>query len=120
MNQEAYGRATESFFKMRIFEESIGEYVNVHPTFLYESLLDIFIFIVLMWLQKRRKFRGQLLYIYMMLYGIGRALIEGLRTDSLMLGTVRVSQVLSIIIVAIGCALYGRVEYCRRKGENVD
>ena len=120
VNQEAYGYMTDSFLKMRIFDESLGMFVDVHPTFLYESLLDFFIFILFTFLRKRRQFLGQLLYIYMILYGSGRAFIEGLRTDSLMFGNFRVSQVLSIIFVLMGCILYGHVEYCRRKGKNVD
>lgn len=115
VNQEAYGKVTENFFKMRIFDESLGGFVNVHPTFLYESGLDFLIFVVLMLVRKRRRFKGQLLYIYFILYGIGRAIIEGLRTDSLMLMNFRVSRLISIVLVIFSIIMYFIGEKCRRK-----
>jgi len=69
----------------------------VHPTFLYESLWDIGVFVLLMWMRKKKKFDGEVFCLYFITYGIGRAVIEGLRTDSLMLGNLRVSQLLSVI-----------------------
>lgn len=115
INQEAYGYATESFLKMRIYSKEIGTFINVHPTFLYESILDLFIFIILMILRKKRKFKGQLLYIYLGMYGMGRFIIEGLRTDSLMMMNFRVSQVLSGFLVILSIILYYFSEKCRRK-----
>ncbi len=91
---------------MRIFSKELGTFINVHPTFLYESILDFSIFVILMMIRKNRKFDGQLLYIYLIVYGTGRSIIEGLRTDSLMLGNMRVSQILSIIIVLYGIIMY--------------
>ena len=82
---------------MGIFEN--GNYIEVHPTFLYEMLVTLFIFILLLF--KKRKFKGELTYIYLAIYGLGRAIIEGLRVDSLMLGSVRISQVISIIIFVV-------------------
>lgn len=77
--------------------------VKVHPTFLYESILDVCIFLILyFYLRKRQKFRGQLFTTYMILYGIGRFFIEGLRTDSLYIGYFRVSQLVSIFFIVIG------------------
>lgn len=75
----------------------------VHPTFLYESILDIIIFAFLLWFRKRKKFDGEVFSFYFVTYCLGRAVIEGLRTDSLWIGHLRVSQLLSIILfVAFG------------------
>lgn len=115
VNQEAYGSVTESFFKMRIYDKSLGEFINVHPTFLYESVLDLAIFILLMIFRKNKRFDGQLFYIYFILYGIGRAIIEGLRTDSLMFMNFRVSQILSVFLAMFSCIMYFLGEKCRRK-----
>lgn len=106
INQEAYGSLTESFLKMQIFDKNIGKYINVHPTFLYESIIDIALFAILMYLRKKRKFKGQLLYTYLIVYGAGRAIVEGLRTDSLMIGNFRVSQILSVILMTFGLIAY--------------
>ncbi|HHY24894.1 MAG TPA: prolipoprotein diacylglyceryl transferase [Clostridiaceae bacterium] len=73
----------------------------VHPTFLYESLWDLGVFLVLIWHRKRKKVSGEVLFLYMILYGIGRAWIEGLRTDSLMIGSRRISQLLSIVFAIV-------------------
>jgi len=94
-NREAYGALTDSFFKMEILKNN-GEYIFVHPTFLYESFGLIIIFILLMAL--KRKFKGQILSMYFLLYGILRTCIEWLRADSLMIGNFKVSMILSIIL----------------------
>ena len=73
----------------------------VHPTFLYESLWNILVACVLFRLRKRRKYKGEVLLGYLIGYGAGRAFIEGLRTDSLMLGNFRISQLISVIIVVV-------------------
>lgn len=78
-----------------------GTYIEVHPTFLYESVACICIFIILYLMRNKRKYKGQLTYTYLALYGLIRTIIEGLRTDSLMLGNFRISQVLSIILCVI-------------------
>jgi phosphatidylglycerol:prolipoprotein diacylglycerol transferase len=69
----------------------------VHPTFLYESLWCLAGFLFLFFLTKRRRFDGQLTLMYLGWYGLGRFFIEGLRTDSLLLGTIRVSQLLALL-----------------------
>ena len=112
---EAYGSLTESFLKMRIYNETTLEFISVHPTFLYESLLDFIIFIILMKTRKNRKFEGQLVYLYFIIYGTGRAIIEGLRTDSLMLCGFRVSQFLSLFLAILSSVMYIFAEKCRRK-----
>lgn len=72
-----------------------------HPTFLYESIWNILIFIFLMFLSKKALKKGTIFYLYIILYSIGRFFIEGLRTDSLMLGPLRIAQVMSIALIII-------------------
>lgn len=84
----------------------MGEYIEVHPTFLYESIVTFTIFIILTIMSKKRKFKGQITYLYLMMYSFARAIIEGLRTDSLMLGPIRISQALSVVIFIISGILY--------------
>lgn len=83
-------------------------YIQVHPTFLYESLWNLGVLFFLLWFRKRKKWDGQMMAIYFIGYGIGRFLIEGLRTDSLyILGTgIRVSQLLASILVIIGVLMF--------------
>jgi phosphatidylglycerol:prolipoprotein diacylglycerol transferase len=69
----------------------------VHPTFLYESIWNLIVFFVLMNRRKHKKADGEVFLLYLALYGVGRFFIEGLRTDSLMLGNLRVSQLLSAL-----------------------
>ena len=99
VNGEAHGTATNSILRMGIEEN--GNYIEVHPTFLYESICNLIIFIILYTLRNKRKFKGQLTYIYLTAYSFARAIIEGIRTDSLMLGNLRISQVLSIILFIV-------------------
>lgn len=112
-NQEAYGTKTSNLFRMGIY--TLDGYTEVHPTFLYESISTFLIFILLINLQKRRKFRGQIFYLYLLLYSAIRMFIEGLRIDSLMLGNFRISQILSVaIFVVSGIILlkkYGKYIY---------
>ncbi|MFR9296474.1 MAG: prolipoprotein diacylglyceryl transferase family protein, partial [Aedoeadaptatus pacaensis] len=76
------------------------------PTFLYESILDVSIFLILyFYVSKRRRFPGEMAGIYMILYSIGRFFIEGLRTDSLYIGPLRTAQVMSLIVIALGALL---------------
>lgn len=98
-NVEAHGIETTSIFRMGIIEN--GKYIEVHPTFLYESISCFIIFVVLYLLRNKRKYKGQMVCIYLALYGLERAIVEGLRTDSLMIGNFRVSQILSIILFVI-------------------
>lgn len=89
---------------MGIYENA--KYIEVHPTFLYESIATISIFIILTVLSKKREFKGQITLAYLMTYSLARMIIEGLRTDSLMLGQIRISQLLSIIIFVISLIIY--------------
>lgn len=102
-NQEAYGSTTGSAFWGMASEETGG--VNVHPCFLYESIWCILGFVLLHFLGKKRKFKGQIALSYGVWYGFGRMIIEGLRTDSLYLGPLKVSQWLSGALVLVCAAV---------------
>lgn len=109
VNIEAYGGPTDLPWRMGIYEYAAGslQYVEVHPTFLYESLWNLLGLLVLWVISKRwRKFDGQLFLSYFAWYGAGRALIEGLRSDSLYFfnTSIRVSQVFGLITAAAALA----------------
>ena len=99
VNAEAYGGVTNLPWKMGIHTATGIQYV--HPTFLYESIADFLIFLLLIKLSKNRKYEGQLLFTYMLTYSFIRFFIEGLRADSLMLGPFRISQIVSGILFVI-------------------
>ncbi len=96
-NREAFGSATDSFIRMGLYNELTQVWQYFHPTFLYESLWNLAGFIALHFLSKRRQYDGQIALGYVAWYGLGRALIEGLRTDSLYWGSFRVSQLLAAV-----------------------
>jgi phosphatidylglycerol:prolipoprotein diacylglycerol transferase len=106
-NEEAFGRPTDLPWKLYVSEpHRPPQYVDVahfHPTFLYESLWDLAVFAVLVVILRRRleSSRGALFLAYIGLYSLGRFWIEGLRTDSLMLGPFRVAQIVSLIGIVI-------------------
>lgn len=108
MNREAFGAETSVFCRMGLTAPD-GTTIYVHPTFLYESLWNLacFIFLVVWTKKGRRKYDGQCVLIYFFWYGIGRTWIEGLRTDSLYIGSsnIRVSQALSIALALISLAI---------------
>ena len=105
MNREAHGAVTDSFLKMGL-ENSAGEVIYYHPTFLYESLWNLIGFILLHFLSKKRKSDGEVFAAYVAWYGLGRAWIEGLRTDSLYLFNtgIRVSQLVAAASFVVGTA----------------
>lgn len=100
VNVEAYGVETKSFLRMGILEN--GKYIEVHPTFLYESIVDFFIFFILYIFRNNKKIKGKVTYIYLIIYSFFRFFIEQLRTDSLMIGNFRVSAIFSAILFIIG------------------
>ena len=120
-NREAFGQYTDSLFAMRLpiaavrandISDSIRagivegtNYIQVHPTFLYESMWNICLLILMIWATGHKKFKGQIFSIYMAGYGIGRFWIEGLRTDQLLVpGTgLAISQVVAIVMIL--CAI---------------
>ncbi len=95
MNREAFGAATDGFFRMGLLNKITGQWEYYHPTFLYESLWNLCGFILLHFLSKKRQYDGQIALGYAAWYGLGRCMIEGLRVDSLWWGPFRVSQVLA-------------------------
>lgn len=113
INQEAYGGpVARDFLESLFLPEFIIEQMNVngtyhHPTFLYESLWNIIGVVLLLILRRKPRFfrQGEVAGSYLIWYGIGRAFIEGLRTDSLYLGSLRVSQWLSVLLVIGSAAL---------------
>lgn len=108
INQEAYGDFTGSSWWGMQSERTISEMGGeglVHPCFLYESLWCIAGFFVLHHFSKKRKFSGQIVLMYGVWYGFGRAFIELLRTDSLMLGNIRVSSLLSFVLCITSAVL---------------
>ena len=118
MNVEAYGSETTLPWRMAILKSGMTNVIEVHPTFLYESLWNLCLVGVLIFLLKHKKFDGQVFATYIFGYGVGRAIIEGLRTDSLYLGTFRVSQVLAIIS-SIAALIYITVNFIKTNKSNI-
>ena len=105
-NREAFGAATDSFFRMGLYNTVTGAFEYYHPTFLYESVWNLAGFLLLNRAFTHRKYNGQVALLYCAWYGLGRSWIEGLRMDSLYWGSLRVSQVVAIITcVAASAAL---------------
>ena len=107
-NREAHGGVTDSFLRMGLIEN--GQLQYFHPTFLYESVWNVVGFVLLHFLSKKRKYDGEVFLGYVAWYGLGRAIIEGLRTDSLYIGPLRVSQWLAGIscVAAVAVLIYQR------------
>lgn len=123
-NREAFGDYTNNLFAMQLPVSAVRaneitqkmwdhvvtvngvEYIQVHPTFLYESLWNVGVLLFLFWFRKRKKFNGEVFLMYLIGYGLGRIWIEGLRTDQLLLPVMGlpVSQLLSGCLVA-GCTI---------------
>lgn len=120
-NQEAYGANTTLPWGMtsaKISSElaasatelsgmgvTVDPSLPVHPCFLYESIWCLLGVLVLHLLSRKRKFKGQIVLSYAIWYGVGRVVIEGLRTDSLMVGSIRVSQLLSAVLIIVAIVL---------------
>ena len=112
-NQEAHGGVTSiNFLKSLYIPDFIikGMTINgivYHPTFLYESCLNIIGLIILLIVRKHKKIKnGMLLSIYLVWYSIVRFFIESMRTDSLMLGNLKMAQVISIILIIVGVIMF--------------
>jgi phosphatidylglycerol:prolipoprotein diacylglycerol transferase len=119
INQEAHGGPVSEAFISK-FPEFIqkqmfiqGQYV--HPTFLYESVWNIFVFFILIISRTKKKFDGQIALMYLVLYSVGRFFIEGLRTDSLMIGPLRTAQLISLVLIVV--SVIGMVYLSRRKSK---
>lgn len=119
MNREVFGEYTDSLLAMRLpieavrssdISESISShivegtnYIQVHPTFLYEGLWNLALLVFMLWYRRHKKFRGEMWLLYLGGYGLGRAWIEGIRTDTLFIPhtTIAVSQVLAVVLFVI-------------------
>lgn len=140
-NREAFGGYTDSLFAMQLpVSEAKGitqeliehlvtidgvSYVQVHPTFLYEGTWNLLLFIGICLYKRHKKFDGEIFAIYLMGYGVGRFIIEGLRTDQLVikaLGGIAASQVLSIILIILAAAfvIYNRVQIKKKTAVSKD
>ncbi len=104
-NMEAYGSETTLPWAITVIEN--GQMINVHPTFLYESIWNFMIFIVLMFvIERHKRFDGQTICTYFIGYSLGRFFIEGLRTDSLYVFGLRTAQLVSLGLIALGITGY--------------
>lgn len=135
MNREAFGQYTDSLLAMRLpveavrpwdISESISanmaagtNYIQVHPTFLYESLWNLLILGLLLLYRKHKKFQGEVTLLYLGGYGLGRCWIEGLRTDQLLIPhtQVAVSQVLAGVLVVFVIVAEAVVRFRMKKSE---
>lgn len=133
-NREVFGEYTDNLLAMRLpiaavrssdISESIAahitesvNYIQVHPTFLYESLWNLLILVILLIYWKHKKFEGEIALLYLGGYGLGRAWIEGIRTDQLLIpGTsLPVSQVLAIVLF-VGSVICDVIVRMRMKKE---
>ena len=109
-NGEAYGESPAEdsllyFMRMELRHEGWSNSYLCQPTFLYESLWNLVGFLIINALYKKKKYDGQIFLMYITWYGFGRMLIEGLRTDSLMVGSFRISQVVAFLCFIAGTIL---------------
>ena len=135
-NREAFGGFTDNLFAMQIRYDEVGgviseslekhiqivdnaKYIQVHPTFLYESVWNLILFVVMMLMRKHKKFQGEIACIYLIGYGVGRFFIESLRNDQLTLwGTgIAVSQIVSGVIILIGVSFGGYELWKMKSGQ---
>lgn len=130
-NREAFGEYTNNLLAMQLPVSAVREneitsamwnhvvtiggveYIQVHPTFLYEGLWNFMVLLFLFWFRKRKKFEGELFFCYLVGYGVGRFWIESLRTDQLLLPGIHVpiSQLLSAVLVIVSLS----VIICKRR-----
>ena len=138
-NREAFGGYTDNLFAMQIKMSDVLQtnlnkgiakdvvmvdgikYIQVHPTFLYESLWNIMVLLIILLLTKKKRYDGQLFLLYILGYGCGRFWIEGLRTDQLLLFNtgIPVSQALSAIMVIVSAIILITNEVRFRKKKNI-
>ncbi|MBQ6361467.1 MAG: prolipoprotein diacylglyceryl transferase [Lachnospiraceae bacterium] len=132
VNCEAFGGYTDNLLAMRLNVDKVHsymisqeladkmitvdgvKYIQVHPTFLYESLWNLGVLIIMILFTKHKKWNGEVFCLYLIGYGIGRFWIEGLRTDQLQIGDtgIAISQVVALVTAAVGALL---IVYNRRK-----
>lgn len=118
VNQEAFGTNTDSIFSMsgnlirsqlmKMEQEgmAVTSAMGVHPTFLYESVWNLFGAVVLGFFHRYKKHHGEVFWLYLSWYGLGRFFIEGLRIDSLMFYNVRISQCVALLTLILGVVMF--------------
>ncbi|MBQ6814576.1 MAG: prolipoprotein diacylglyceryl transferase [Lachnospiraceae bacterium] len=130
-NREAFGGDTDSLFAMKIntwdlnvggvsvpegvsYIDEAGQFIQVQPTFLYESFLNLCVLLIIMAFRKNKKYHGEVFLWYMCGYGVVRAFVEGMRTDQLIIGNtgIPVSQALAIVFAVVcgGAIIYNRIK----------
>ncbi len=136
-NREAFGEYTDNLFAMRLPLDAVRKvdvtelmrehletvdgvsYIQVHPTFLYEAMWCLGLFVLLMAYRKHKRFEGEIILLYLMGYGAGRVWIEGLRTDQLLLPGIGfpVSQLLAgaVVVVTLASVITIRIKMNRNK-----
>jgi len=134
-NREAFGEYTDSLLAMRLPIEMVRNsdisqniathildgtnYIQVHPTFLYEGMWNCLVFICIMLYKKYKKFDGEMFLLYLAGYGLGRFFVEGLRTDQLVIPHlgIAISQVLGIVtfVTAVGIIIFIRIRMKKNK-----
>ena len=123
-NREVFGHYTDSLFAMRYLEEQVAVippsvmenlveahgvlYIQVHPTFLYESAWNFLIFTIMVMYRRHKKHDGEIILMYLFGYGLGRFFIEGIRSDQLILFDtgIPVAQLMSVLCMVIGVVLF--------------
>lgn len=127
INREAFGGLTDLPWRMRLWV-SAYQHIEVHPTFLYESLWNLVgLLLILLVVSKGRRFDGENTWFYFLWYGLGRSWIEGLRTDSLYLfdwtilgQPIRVSQALSVVMAVVAAwMLFYNIRIKKRSAEDL-
>lgn len=134
-NREAFGEYTDNLLAMRLPMDAVRysdvtetmlehaevvdgiSYIQVHPTFLYESSWNLGVLLILLCWRKRKKFEGEIFLMYLFGYGVGRAWIEGLRTDQLLIPGIGwpVSQVLAVVLVVVSATLIVMIRSKKKK-----
>ena len=133
VNVEAFGGPTKSIFRMcspevtsdflskglvsfEQLEELTNGIIGAHPTFLYESIWSLVGFLLINAYYKKKKYHGEIFFMYISWYGFGRFLIEGLRTDSLYIGIFRISQVIGLVSFIVGISFLLVLYFKKAKG----
>lgn len=137
-NREVFGEYTDSLFAMRLPESMVRQrdiseliranmaegtnYIQVHPTFLYESVLNFILFVFMLIYHKHKKFDGEICLLYLGGYGIIRFFVEGIRTDQLQIGStgIAVSQMLGIALFVISVVVDVLVRVKLKKKSKVE
>ncbi len=135
-NREVFGEYTDNLLAMRLpvdavrsidISENVARhiaegtnYIQVHPTFLYESLWNLILLVMMLLYRQHKQFQGEMWLLYLGGYGLGRAWIEGIRTDTLFIPhtTIAVSQVLAIVLFVVALAADILIRMYKKRGKS--